>query len=83
MVKRVVRHRKDQKIVSTISTKEKERFDKMTTPKAQLRNEEVVNEMGGMKMKSKPKNQKDMSKGVEQKIQITALGSHVPAGSLQ
>ena len=37
---------RSSKIVSTITTKkEKERFDKMTTPKAQLRNEEVVNEM--------------------------------------
>ena len=36
---------RSSKIVSTISTaKEKERFDKMTTPKAQLRNEEVVDE---------------------------------------
>ena len=36
---------RSSKIVSTITTKkEKERFDKMTTPKAQLRNEEVVNE---------------------------------------
>ena len=33
--------KRSEKIVSTISTaKEKERFDKMTTPKAQLRNEE-------------------------------------------
>jgi len=38
--------KRSEKIVSTISTaKEKERFDKMTTPKAQLRNEEVVDEM--------------------------------------
>ena len=37
---------RSSKIVSTISTaKEKERFNKMTTPKAQLRNEEVVDEM--------------------------------------
>jgi hypothetical protein len=36
---------RSSKIVSTISTaKEKERFSKMTTPKAQLRNEEVVDE---------------------------------------
>mgnify|MGYP001322270518 CR=1 FL=1 len=40
--------KRSEKIVSTISTaKEKERFDKMTTPKAQLRNEEVVNESKG------------------------------------
>jgi len=38
--------KRSEKIVSTISTaKEKERFNKMTTPKAQLRNEEVVDEM--------------------------------------
>ena len=37
--------KRSEKIVSTISTaKEKERFSKMTTPKAQLRNEEVVDE---------------------------------------
>ena len=37
--------KRSEKIVSTISTaKEKERFDKMTTPKAQLRNEEMVDE---------------------------------------
>ena len=37
--------KRSEKIVSTISTaKEKERFDKMTTPKAQLRNEEVIDE---------------------------------------
>ena len=78
--------KRSEKIVSTISTaKEKERFDKMTTPKAQLRNEEVVNEMGGMKMKSKPKNPKDMSKGVEQKAPVdyrTLAQSHVPVGNI-
>ena len=37
--------KRSEKIVSTISReKERERFDKMTTPKAQLRNEEVVDE---------------------------------------
>ena len=37
--------KRSEKIVSTISReKEKERFDKMTTPKAQLRNEELVGE---------------------------------------
>ena len=78
--------KRSEKIVSTISTaKEKERFDKMTTPKAQLRNEEVVNEMGGMKMKSKPKNPKDMSKGVEQKAPVdyrTLAQSYKPVGNV-
>jgi len=37
--------KRSEKIVSTIATaKEKERFDKMKTPAAQLRNEEVVDE---------------------------------------
>ena len=37
--------KRSEKIVSTISTaKEKERFDKMKTPAAQLRNEEMVDE---------------------------------------
>ena len=49
---------RSSKIVSTISTtKEKERFDKMTTPKAQLRNEEVVDEMSHSSEK-KPKEKK-------------------------
>ena len=47
--------KRSEKIVSTISTaKEKERFDKMTTPKAQLRNEEVVNEMMRNKLTGLP-----------------------------
>ena len=57
---------RSSKIVSTISTaKEKERFDKMTTPKAQLRNEEVVDEMmrnkltGLPTLKPEPKKQKE------------------------
>ena len=46
---------RSSKIVSTISTaKEKERFDKMTTPKAQLRNEEVVDEMMRNKLTGLP-----------------------------
>ena len=46
---------RSSKIVSTITTKkEKERFDKMTTPKAQLRNEEVVNEMMRNKLTGLP-----------------------------
>ena len=37
--------KRSEKIVSTISReKERERFDKMTTPKAQLRNEELIGE---------------------------------------
>jgi len=49
---------RSSKIVSTISTaKEKERFNKMTTPKAQLRNEEVVDEMSHSSEK-KPKEKK-------------------------
>ena len=58
--------KRSEKIVSTISTaKEKERFDKMTTPKAQLRNEEVVDEMmrnkltGLPTLKPEPKKQKE------------------------
>ena len=46
---------------------------------------EVVSEMGGMKMKSKPKNPKDMSKGVEQKAPVdyrTLAQSHVPVGNI-
>ena len=57
---------RSSKIVITISTaKEKERFDKMTTPKAQLRNEEVVDEMmrnkltGLPTLKPEPKKQKE------------------------
>ena len=57
---------RSSKIVSTITTKkEKERFDKMTTPKAQLRNEEVVDEMmrnkltGLPTLKPEPKKQKE------------------------
>ena len=47
--------KRSEKIVSTISTaKEKERFDKMTTPKAQLRNEEVVDEMMRNKLTGLP-----------------------------
>ena len=46
---------RSSKIVSAITTKkEKERFDKMTTPKAQLRNEEVVNEMMRNKLTGLP-----------------------------
>ena len=46
---------------------------------------EVVSEMGGMKMKSKPKNPKDMSKGVEQKAPVdyrTLAQSYKPVGNV-
>ena len=47
--------KRSEKIVSTITTKkERERFNKMTTPKAQLRNEEVVDEMAAPAEKKKP-----------------------------
>ena len=47
--------KRSEKIVSTITTKkERERFDKMTTPKAQLRNEEVVDEMMRNKLTGLP-----------------------------
>ena len=42
-------------------------------------------ELGEMKMKSKPKNPKDMSKGVEQKAPVdyrTLAQSHVPVGNI-
>ena len=46
---------RSSKIVSTISTaKEKERFSKMKTPAAQLRNEEVVDEMMRNKLTGLP-----------------------------
>ena len=80
---------RSSKIVSTISTaKEKERFDKMTTPKAQLRNEEVVDEMSCPSPTVKPtkdKNIKDMSKKVGQKAPVdyrTLAQSHVPVGNI-
>ena len=57
---------RSSKIVSTISTaKEKERFSKMKTPAAQLRNEEVVDEMmrnkltGLPTLRPEPKKQKE------------------------
>ena len=68
---------RSSKIVSTISTaKEKERFDKMTTPKAQLRNEEVVDEMmrnkltGLPTLKPEPKKQKEKPMTPQQRRQI-------------
>ena len=60
--------KRSEKIVSTISTaKEKERFDKMTTPKAQLRNEEVVDEMT-QSTTPKPKPDKKMTSNLLKKI---------------
>ena len=68
---------RSSKIVSTISTaKEKERFDKMTTPKAQLRNEEVVDEMmrnkltGLPTLKPEPKKQKEKPMTADQRRQM-------------
>ena len=51
--------KRSEKIVSIISTaKEKERFSKMKTPAAQLRNEEVVDEMAKEVPVKKPKEKK-------------------------
>ena len=51
--------KRSEKIVSTItSKKERERFDKMKTPAAQLRNEEVVDEMAKEVPVKKPKEKK-------------------------
>ena len=53
---------RSSKIVSVISSyDERKRFAKMKTPAAQLRNEEVVNEMGGMKVKQVVKPKKPMN----------------------
>ena len=81
---------RSSKIVSTISTaKEKERFSKMTTPKAQLRNEEVIDEMscGSPTVKStkETKNPKDMTKKVGQKAPVdyrTLSQSYKPVGNI-
>ena len=60
---------RSSKIVSTISTaKEKERFDKMTTPKAQLRNEEVVDEMMRNKLTGLPTLKPEAKKPKEKPI---------------
>ncbi len=88
--------KRSEKIVSTItSKKERERFDNMKTPAAQLRNSyepegEVVDEMGGMKVKQvvkpkPPKNEKDMSKEPGQKAPVdyrTLAQSHIPVGNI-
>ena len=81
---------RSSKIVSTISTaKEKERFSKMTTPKAQLRNEEVIDEMscGSPTVKStkEPKNPKNMAlpKGVKTNVDYrTMTQSYEPVGNI-
>jgi hypothetical protein len=69
--------KRSEKIVSTISTaKEKERFDKMKTPAAQLRNEEVVDEMmrnkltGLPTLKPEPKKPKEKPMTPQQRRQI-------------
>ena len=68
---------RSSKIVSTISTaKEKERFSKMKTPAAQLRNEEVVDEMmrnkltGLPTLKPEPKKPKEKPMTPQQRRQI-------------
>ena len=56
---------------------------KTKAKRKKTRKEEV--ELGEMKMKSKPKNPKDMSKGVEQKAPVdyrTLAQSHVPVGNI-
>jgi hypothetical protein len=69
---------RSSKIVSTISTaKEKERFSKMTTPKAQLRNEEVVDETkrnpltGLPTLKPETKKTKETQMTPQQRYKIT------------
>jgi len=69
--------KRSEKIVSTISTaKEKERFSKMKTPAAQLRNEEVVDEMmrnkltGLPTLKPEPKKPKEKPMTPQQRRQI-------------
>ena len=85
--------KRSEKIVSTISTaKEKERFDKMTTPKAQLRNSyepegEVVDEMGGMKVKSKPKDKNPQNMALPKNVKSgvnyqTMSQSYAPVGNI-
>ena len=65
---------RSSKIVSTISTaKEKERFDKTTTPKAQLRNEEVVDEMAAPV--KKPPKEKKMTRSLLDSIRKINTGA--------
>ena len=71
---------RSSKIVSTITTaKEKEIFDKMTTPKAQLRNEEVVDEMAAPV--KKPPKEKKMTRSLLDSIRKinTCAGSQYEA----
>ena len=87
---------RSSKIVSVISSDdERKRFAKMKTPAAQLRNSyepegEVVDEMGGMKVKQvvkakPPKNLKDMSKDPNEKTPVdyrTLAQSYKPVGNI-
>ena len=67
--------KRSEKIVSTISTaKEKERFSKMKTPAAQLRNEEVIDEMSYSAEKPKTKDKK-MTSNLLKKIREVNPGA--------
>jgi len=67
--------KRSEKIVSTISTaKEKERFSKMKTPAAQLRNEEVIDEMSHSAEKPKTKDKK-MTSNLLKKIREVNPGA--------
>ena len=66
--------KRSEKIVSTISTaKEKERFSKMKTPAAQLRNEEVVDEMAAPV--KKPPKEKKMTRSLLDSIRKVNTGA--------
>ena len=66
--------KRSEKIVSTISTaKEKERFSKMKTPAAQLRNEEVVDEMAAPV--KKPPKEKKMTRSLLDSIRKINTGA--------
>ena len=66
--------KRSEKIVSTISTaKEKERFSKMKTPAAQLRNEEVVDEMAAPV--KKPPKEKKMTRSLLDNIRKLNTGA--------
>ena len=66
--------KRSEKIVSTISTaKEKERFSKMKTPAAQLRNEEVVDEMAAPV--KKPPKEKKMTRSLLDSIRKLNTGA--------
>ena len=71
---------RSSKIVSTISTaKEKERFSKMKTPAAQLRNEEVVDEMMRNKLTGLP-TLKPESKKTKEKPMTPQQRRQIPEG---